>query len=130
MESVLNKPNFTDATILKLTNSSHWIPVTKHTKKYITLKESTIEISLYLDLSYNTSPPLEIMFRDNKDNLIGAFTYYLFRDPIDAQCSISRAECLFLEGFGTDRSYMTTSKAVEKLMEYPDIKEWLLWNQP
>lgn len=130
MESVLNKPNFTNPTILRLTNSSYWVYVTKSTKKYIKLKESTIEISLYLDTNYNNKPPLEILFRDYKDNLIGAFTYYVFRDPIDVQCSLSRAECLFLDGFGTSRSYMTPSKAIEKLMEYPDIKEWLLWNQP
>lgn len=130
MESVLSKPNFTDPTILRLTNTLHWSYVTKNTKKYIKLKESTIEVSLYLTTDYNTKPPLEILFRDNKDNLIGAFTYYVFRDPIDTQCALSRSECLFLDGFGTNRSYMTTSRAVEKLMEYSDIKEWLLWNQP
>lgn len=129
MESILNRPNFTDSTILRLTNSAYWTFIHKNTKKYIRLKESTIEVFLSLDI-HHTRPPLEILFRDSKDNLIGAFTYYVFRSSTSEQCTLSQAECLFLEGFGESRSYMSISRAVEKLMEYPDIKEWLLWNQP
>lgn len=128
MEYSIRGPNFTSSIILNLTNTYNWIKFDKTESRYIKLKNSTIEVFLHLDNS-RSRPPLEILFRDDKDNLIGAFTYNLVRDPFHNQCNISQAECLFLEKFGSLNSYMSTSAAVEKLMEYPDIKEWLLWNQ-
>lgn len=127
--NINNKPNFTDPTVLSLTNCINWLYVGKNTRKYIKLKDSTIEVFLSLEV-HHTRPPLEILFRDSNYKYIGAFTYNLIKDPINNQCEILRSECLFLDGFGTNRSYLVTSQAIERLMEYPDIKEWLIWNRP
>jgi hypothetical protein len=122
-----NKPNFTDPVILSLTNLNNWLSVTTNTRKYIKLKNSTIEVFLSL---YPTKPTLEIIFRDDNYAYIGGFTYILVKNSTNEHCYILRSDCLFLDGFGASRSYLVTSQAIEKLMEYPDIKEWLIWNRP
>lgn len=132
MESILNRPNFTDSTIVRLTNTIYWsTSVTNRiTRKEIRLKESIIVIHLNIGQPYQIEPSLEILFRDKLDNLIGSFLYFISRDPANTELILFLKDVLFLSSFDSNRSYLTKSQAIEKLMEYPDIKEWLLWNQP
>ncbi len=131
MEFILNRPNFTDPTIVKLTSTVYWVTsvTSRITRKEIFLEESTIVISLNLGLPGQIEPSFEILFRDSWDNLIGSFVYFVSKDPISTDLILSLKDVLFLSGFDSNRSYLTKSQAIEKLMEYPDIKEWLLWNQ-
>jgi len=39
-------------------------------------------------------------------------------------------DTLFMETFGRQNSYLSKTAAIEKLMTYPDFREWLLWNRP
>lgn len=123
-------PSFSDKTILRLINSNNLI---KYTSPYISeeirLKESCIVASLNFKVSYGT-PPFALYFRDKNDGLIGAFTYQMHADPFKPDYNLSLAECLFLDSFYTERSYLSRAESIEKLMGYPDIAEWLLWNKP
>lgn len=130
MKPTLHIPSFTDKTILSLINTDSWI---KYSSRYISeeirLKESRIIVSLNFKASYGT-PPFALSFRDKNDGLIGALTYQMHADPIKPGCNLSLAECLFLDSFYTERSYLSRAESIEKLMGYPDIAEWLLWNSP
>ncbi len=132
MESVLNRPNFTDPTIVRLTNTIYWVTsvTSRITRKEIRLKESVIVIYLNIGQPHQNEPSFEILFRDKLDNLIGSFLYFISKDPVNTELILFLKDVLFLSSFDSNRSYLTKSQAVEKLMEYPDIKEWLLWNQP
>lgn len=132
MESNLNRPNFTDPVILKLTNSDYWVTsvTNRITRKEIRLRESVIVVYLNIGQPHQINPAFEILFRDKNDNLIGSFLYFIFRQPINTELVLSLKDVLFLSDFGGNKSYLTKSQAIEKLMQHPDIKEWLLWNQP
>ena len=133
MNSSLHMPTFTDKTILRLINYNSWSKYTSpYTSEEIRLKESCILVSLnFKDFkaAYGT-PPFTLSFRDKYDSLIGIFTYQMHADPTKLECNLSLAECLFLGAFYTVRSYLSRTESIEKLMGYPDIAEWLLWNNP
>lgn len=133
MNTSFHIPSFSDKKILRLINSNSWI---KYTSPYIyeeiRLKESCILASLnFKDFkaAYGT-PPFTLSFRDKYDSLIGVFTYQMRADPIKLECNLSLAECLFLDSFHSERSYLSRTESIEKLMGYTDIAEWLLWNNP
>jgi len=130
MNTFFHISSFTDKTILNLVNSNSWI---KYPSQYISeeirLKESCIVASVNFKSSYGT-PPFTLSFRDKNDSLIGLFAYQIHADPIKTVYNLSLEECLFLDAFYTERSYLTRTESIEKLMGYPDIAEWLLWNNP
>lgn len=130
MNTSFHIPSFTDKIILNLINTDSWIKYpTPYISEEIRLKESCIVVSINFKVSYGT-PPFALSFRDKYDSLIGAFTYQMHADPIKPGCNLSLSECLFLDSFYTERSYLSRTESIEKLMGYPDIAEWLLWNSP
>ena len=126
MEYVMN-PTFTDPVILKFLDES-WLSnqPSKQVWKGIPIGGSTISVS------FNSTefPCLYITFRTETDNLVGSFSYHLERNPISIELTPIFVESLFMETFGRQNSYLSKTAAIEKLMNYPDFKEWLLWNRP
>ena len=127
MEPDLNKPVFTDEQILKFFDKQ-WLTrcVTGAASERIKLGESEIHISFNI----RRPPELAIYFRSQGGILIGYFAYSLAIDPFTIQLRIMRQGCSFLETTDSKSYLMTKTAAIEKLMTYPDFKEWLLWNRP
>lgn len=126
MEYVMS-PTFTDPVILKFLDEG-WLfskPFYKINRE-IPVGHSIISISFDAKLI----PQLYISFRTETDNFIGSFSYHLERSPISMELTPIFVESLFMETFGRQNSYLSKTAAIEKLMNYPDFKEWLLWNRP
>lgn len=129
MESNVNT-TFTDPVILKFLDES-WLSSqpSKQVWRDIPTGCSTISVS------FNSTefPCLYITFRTETDNLVGSFSYHLERlerSPISIELTPIFVESLFMETFGRKNSYLSRTASIEKLMNYPDFKEWLLWNRP
>ncbi len=122
------QPIFTDRNVLKFLNEN-WLfrQNSKLIRESIALNDSC----LIIGFSFDSYPQLSLSFRDKYDGLIGSFTYSLQRSISDMTLIPRSVEVLFLESFGNPNSaFMTKSAAIELLLQYPDFKEWLLWNRP
>ena len=120
-------PTFTDPVILKFLDES-WlssIPSGKVSRE-ILVGHSIIRIGFDTKLIHQ----LNISFLTEKYNFIGSFSYHLERSPISMELTPIFVESLLMETFGRQNSYLSKTAAIEKLMNYPDFKEWLLWNRP
>jgi hypothetical protein len=127
MESDLNKPAFTDERILKFFNKQ-W--VTSCHSGFASQIIELGELEIHVSFNIRKSPELVIYFRSKGNGTIGYFTYNLRIDPFFSELRVIGQGCFFLESFDSIESLMTRSAAIEKLMTYPDFKEWLLWNRP
>ena len=123
----LNKPVFTDPLVLKFLDEN-WLfsHTSRKVHRDITAGHSIISIS-FDSMEF---PCLYITFRMDTGNFIGSFSYHLERSPISMEMAPILVDTLFMETFGRKTSYLSKTAAIEKLMTYPDFKEWLLWNRP
>lgn len=126
MEYVMN-PTFTDPVILKFLDEN-WLFSQPSKQVWREILKGCCTISVRFDST--EFPSLYITFRAETDNFIGSFSYHLERSPISMELTPIFVESLFMENFGSKNSYLSKTAAIEKLMNYPDFKEWLLWNRP
>ena len=120
-------PTFTDPVILKFLDES-WlssIPSGKINRE-ILVGHSSIHIGFDAKLI----PQLNSSFRTEKYIFIGSFSYHLERNPISIELTPIFAQSLFMETLVGKTIIYSKTAAIEKLMNYPDFKEWLLWNRP
>jgi hypothetical protein len=127
MESDLNKPAFTDERILKFFNKQ-WVVTIPSGHTYEVIRVG--ELNICLNLNLRQSPHLSLHFYSKNNDTIGCFTYNLSMNISSNELEATTGEPFFLETFNSRDSLMTRSAAIEKLMTYPDFKEWLLWNRP
>ena len=119
--------NFTDPVILKFLDEG-WlssIPSGKINRE-IPVGHSSIHIGFDAKLT----PQLNISFLTEKYNFVGSFSYRLERSPISMELTPILVQNLFMKTLGNKISYPSKAAAIERLMDYPDFKEWLLWNRP
>lgn len=126
MEYVMN-PTFTDPVILKFLDEN-WLFSQSSKEVWKEIPTGCCMISV----RFNSTefPCLYITFLTEKYNFIGSFSYHLERSLISMELTPIFAQSLFMETFGRQNSYLSKTAAIEKLMNYPDFKEWLLWNRP
>jgi len=125
MESDLNKPVFTDPVVLKFLDEN-WLFSHTSSKVHRDIPAGHSIISIRFDSTQ--FPSLYIDFRT--DNFVGSFSYHLEKSPISMEMIPISMDTLFMETFGRQNSYLSKTAAIEKLMTYPDFREWLLWNRP
>lgn len=120
-------PTFTDPVILKFLDEA-WLSSQSSDQlwKGIPTGHSMISVSF----NGTEYPNLHITFRDYNNDLVGSFSYHLKRSSISMELTPFFVESFFLETFGKQNSYLSKAAAIERLMDYPDFKEWLLWNRP
>lgn len=121
------KPTFTDPVLLKFLDEN-WLFPQSSNKVWREIPVGHLNISINFDA--RQFPSLYISFRNEIDDLVGSFSYHLERSPVSTEMIPIFCESLFLETFGRQNSYLSKTAAIEKLMNYPDFKEWLLWNRP
>lgn len=121
------RPVFTDPVILKFLDE-RWLFNQSSGKVWREIPVGYSIISISFDAKL--IPQLYISFRTETDDLVGSFSYHLERSPISMELTPIFVESLFMETFGRQNSYLSKTAAIEKLMNYPDFKEWLLWNRP
>ncbi len=126
MEPDLNKPVFTDPVILKFMDSA-WLFSKPHNKVKSEIPVGHSFISISFDA--RQFPSLYISFRKDSLDMIASFSYHLERSPISMEMTPIFIESLSMETFGRMNSCLSKTAAIEKLMTYPDFKEWLLWNR-
>jgi hypothetical protein len=86
--------------------------------------------SIHIGFDAKLTPQLHISFLTEKYNFVGSFSYHLERSPVSMELTPILAQNLFMETLGNKISYPSKTAAIERLMDYPDFKEWLLWNRP
>ncbi len=59
---------------------------------------------------------------------IGEFSFTIECSPIDYSLKFHFHDVRFLDDFASPNGYLTKSASLERLMEYPEFKEWLIWN--
>lgn len=121
------RPVFSDPVILKFLDE-RWLFHQSSGKVWREIPVGRLSISVSFDTT--EFPALYISFRNEIDNFIGCFSYHLERCPISTELTPIFAESFFLETFDRKNSYLSRAAAIEKLMNYPEFKEWLLWNRP
>jgi hypothetical protein len=120
-------PTFTDPVILKFLDES-WLA--SSTSGKINSEILVGHSSIHIGFDAKLTPQLHISFLTEKYNFIGSFSYHLERNPVSMELTPIFVQTLFLETFGKQKSYLSKTASIEKLMNYPDFKEWLLWNRP
>lgn len=129
MESGLT-PNFTDKTILYLLNELNWIDLPNGLGyREIKLGNSAILADLNLRAKADWERPFAITFA-TEESVIGTFGYDIQRSPFSFDICLSRRNILFQKTVDRKNYPLSRSEAIERLMDYPDFKEWLIWNQP
>lgn len=121
------RPGFTDPVILKFLDE-RWLFNQSSGKVWREIPVGHSIISISFDAT--EFPSLYISFRDEIGSFAVSLSYHLERCPISTELTPIFVESLFMETFGRQNSYLSKTAAIEKLMTYPDFKEWLLWNRP
>jgi hypothetical protein len=61
-------------------------------------------------------------------SFIGEFSFSVENSPFDIRINLYFNDSRFLNNFASQDAFLSKSESIEKLMEYPDFKEWLVWN--
>ena len=61
-------------------------------------------------------------------NYIGEFSFYAEQGPFDTTLNLYFNDSRFLSDFASPNTFLSKSESIERLMEYKDFREWLIWN--
>lgn len=118
-------PAITDENLLRLLELKQYninlfcFEITKlSTDANITFEALKVDNPSFVD------PVLFIAFRYNKRHA-GSFSYTLMLNN-KGKITMNHLDSYF---YGADNRRLKKHEAIEKLMEYKEIKEWLIWNQ-
>ncbi len=132
------KPSFTDKKLLNILDERN---ILKRPPGSFYGRGSLGEVNLSPDSSikvlFEYFPPIAgIQSRDliilafyDKSVFIGEFSFYCERNPLNYEINFYYNDSRFLDDFASPNTFLSKSKSLEKLMEYPLFAEWLVWNK-
>jgi len=84
-------------------------------------------ITIFVSNSNNLLLGFEVLSSKTIKNL-GGLSYFIVRNPDSMDSDVYFDSSFFLKPFDSKEAFLSKAESIERLLEYPEFREWMVWN--